>query len=274
MIGPGGLVRGNGGSKIVKAYERFCYRRRAKSRAVTAATAVYQSAGKTADLDGATLRCDDDFEMASLSKTAAGAKKTYHHGNLRAALIEAGLELIAEKGVRAFTLREIGARVGVSRMAAYRHFADKAKLLAAMREVGFAKFAAALEEGRHKAGRGFAARMNGMGVAYVQFAREYPAYFEVMFGGAQDVAVKAEEKCAEEERAFQVLEQAIVDGQARGEVRAGDSRLMACAAWSLVHGIGALRLDQMPFAGGMTPADFVIACSNLLLAGMAADAKK
>jgi AcrR family transcriptional regulator len=225
-------------------------------------------------LPKSTLRCDDDFEMASLSKTVAGTKKTYHHGNLRAALIEAGLELIAEKGVRAFTLREIGARVGVSRMAAYRHFADKAKLLGAMREAGFAKFAAALEAGRDEAGRGFAARMQAMGVAYVQFAREYPAYFEVMFGGAHDVAVEAEGKCAEEERAFQVLEKAIVDGQARGEARAGDSRLMACAAWSLVHGIGALRLDQMPFAQGLMPADFTIACTNVLLAGLAGVTKK
>jgi AcrR family transcriptional regulator len=212
--------------------------------------------------------------MASLSKAAPAAKKTYHHGNLRAALIEAGLELIAEKGVRAFTLREIGARVGVSRMAAYRHFTDKAKLLGAMREAGFAKFAAALEEGRDQAGRGFAARMHAMGVAYVQFAREYPAYFEVMFGGAQDVAGESEEKCAAEERAFLVLQQAIADGQARGETRAGDSRLMACAAWSLVHGIGALRLEQMPFARGLAPADFVISCTNVLLAGLASGTKK
>jgi AcrR family transcriptional regulator len=212
--------------------------------------------------------------MASLSKAAPAEKKTYHHGNLRAALIEAGLELIAEKGVRAFTLREIGARVGVSRMAAYRHFADKAKLLAALREAGFAKFAAALEAGRDKAGRGFAARMHAMSVAYVQFAREYPAYFEVMFGGARELAAAPEEKCAEEDRAFQVLQQAIADGQAQGEARAGDSRLMACAAWSLVHWIGVLRLEQMPFAQGLAPADFVISCTNVLLAGMAAATKK
>src|SRR5271155_3797955 len=70
----------------------------------------------------------------------------YHHGNLRAALIDAGLKLIEEKGVRALTLREIGTRVGVSRMAAYRHFSDKAGLLNAISEVGFTQFADALEE--------------------------------------------------------------------------------------------------------------------------------
>jgi AcrR family transcriptional regulator len=55
----------------------------------------------------------------------AQARPTYHHGNLRAALIQGGLELIEEKGVRALTLREIGDRLGVSRSAPYRHFTDK-----------------------------------------------------------------------------------------------------------------------------------------------------
>ena len=59
-------------------------------------------------------------------------KPRYHHGNLRSALIECGLELIDEKGIRALTLREIGSRLGVSRSAAYRHFKDKAALLSAM----------------------------------------------------------------------------------------------------------------------------------------------
>jgi AcrR family transcriptional regulator len=199
-------------------------------------------------------------------------KGNYHHGNLRAALIQAGLELIAQKGVRALTLREIGARVGVSRMAAYRHFADKAKLLAAIREAGFEKFAAALEQGRDKAGSDSAARIRGMGVAYVLFAREYPAYFEVMFAPVPEEG--GPPPCEAEKRAFQILEGAIMEGQARGDLRTGNARLMACAAWSLVHGISALRLDQMPFAEGLAPLDFVIACSNLLLGGLSPSPKK
>jgi len=202
----------------------------------------------------------------------ATAKKGYHHGNLRAALIEAGLALIAEKGVRALTLREIGARLGVSRMAAYRHFDDKAKLLAAIREVGFERFARALEEGRDGAGPQIAARFTGMGVAYVQFARENPAYFEVMFASAPAEG-EPQEKCEAEQRAFQILEETIIEGQKQGEFRQGDARLMACAAWSLVHGIGALKLDQLPFAHGMAPSQFVSACTAVLGSGMLA-AKK
>jgi AcrR family transcriptional regulator len=202
---------------------------------------------------------------------SVAAKKSYHHGNLRAVLIQAGLELIAEKGVRALTLREIGARVGVSRMAAYRHFADKAKLLAALREVGFEKFAAALNEGRAGSAAGFPARMSAMGAAYVRFAREHPAYFEVMF--SPPPSVEPPEACDAEKRAFQILEETIVDGQAKGDVRAGDTKLMACALWSIVHGISALKLDQMPFAQPLAQDDFVIACSGLLFTGILA-AKK
>jgi AcrR family transcriptional regulator len=199
-------------------------------------------------------------------------KKNYHHGNLRAALIQAGLDLIARKGVRALTLREIGAHVGVSRMAAYRHFADKAKLLAAIREAGFEKFALALETGRDEAGPESTARIRGMGVAYVLFARENPAYFEVMFGSPQEES--GAPPCEAEKRAYQILASAMAEGQSKGDLRQGNAQLMACAAWSLVHGISALKLEQMPFAGGLAPVDFVTACSNLLLSGLASDAKK
>src|SRR5262249_50891662 len=109
----------------------------------------------------------------------------YHHGNLPEALIEAGLKLIEKKGVRALTLREIGARVGVSRMAAYRHFSDKTDLLAAIREAGFQQFVEALEVARSKAGKAFSSRLKAMALAYVRFAAEHPAHFEVMFSPDQ-----------------------------------------------------------------------------------------
>jgi hypothetical protein len=110
-----------------------------------------------------------------------------------------------------------------------------------------------------------------MGAAYVFFAREHPAYFEVMFGSSQETGALA---CEAEKRAFQILEAAITEGQAKGDLRKGNGRLMACAAWSLVHGISTLKLDQMPFAEGMAPDDFVQACSDVLISGLASTAKK
>ena len=67
--------------------------------------------------------------------------RAYHHGNLRATLIDLGLKLIEEKGIPGLTLRDMGARAGVSRTAAYRHFASKAELLDAICDLGFTQFA-------------------------------------------------------------------------------------------------------------------------------------
>src|SRR5687768_4023278 len=100
--------------------------------------------------------CENSFMPRKQARARGRKSRSYHHGNLRAALIEAGLKLIEKKGVRALTLREIGAQVGVSRMAAYRHFTDKADLFAAISEAGFAQFADALDAARGNAGESFA----------------------------------------------------------------------------------------------------------------------
>ena len=121
-------------------------------------------------------------------------KTRYHHGNLRAALIECGLELIQRKGIHALTLREIGQRLGVSRSAAYRHFKDKAALLFAISEAGFIEFGNMMEASRKDAGDGFAAQMDAMALAYARFADEHRAQFEVMFAAiteARDLLVAA-----------------------------------------------------------------------------------
>jgi AcrR family transcriptional regulator len=189
----------------------------------------------------------------------------YHHGNLRRTLIQTGLDLIAEQGARALTLRELGKRAGVSRMAAYRHFRDRAALLEAIREAGFERFAEALEQAGLAAGADFTARMQALSVAYVRFAREYPAYFEVMFSPAGEL--EASHRSDAGERAFEVLHQTIRDGQTAGEVRAGDSLLLACAAWAIVHGIATLQLERLCSAE-MAPDAFIEACSGVILTGL------
>ena len=184
----------------------------------------------------------------------------YHHGNLRAALIEEGLELISEKGPLALTLREIGSRLGVSRTAAYRHFTDKTALLNAIREAGFIEFGNALEQACEQAGSKFAARLAAMGMAYLRFAREHSSHFQVMFGAAAPTLDPGADTPGN--RAFDVLLNAVKQGQERGEVRPGDPLLTASVAWAMIHGVSVLHLDEgegLPFAE---------ACTALLLTGM------
>src|SRR5215468_625838 len=191
--------------------------------------------------------------------------RPYHHGDLPAALIDAGLKLIEKKGVRALTLREIGARVGVSRMAAYRHFSDKADLLAAIREAGFQQFADALEQARSNAGKTFASRLKAMAVAYVRFAAEHPAHFEVMFSWNPHQPAPPSPAGA---RAFGTLERTIREGQQSGDVRPGDSVVLARLVWAQVHGVSVLRLapDLTPKGAGTRFVEF---CSEILETGLA-----
>ena len=200
-------------------------------------------------------------------RTKKRVPKQYHHGNLPAALIEAGLKLIEKKGVRALTLREIGARVGVSRMAAYRHFSNKGHLLAAIREAGFAQFADFLEAARSTAGQGFSSRLKAMAMAYVRFAAEHPAYFEVMFGW-RDAPAGAAARSQSGARAFGILEETIREGQQKGDVRPGDPVVLARLVWAHVHGISMLRLasDLSPDGAG---THFVELCSQVLQIGLA-----
>lgn len=188
--------------------------------------------------------------------------RRYHHGNLQAALIEAGLELIAAKGVRALTLREIGAQVGVSRTAAYRHFTDKAALLGAIREAGFAQFADALDAAKRRAAGTFAPRLTSMALAYVRFAADHPAHYEVMFGTLGDTH-DALTPVPSGARAFGILEETIREGQREGVVRAGDSTALANLVWAQVHGVSMLAM-----ARGAEGRRFVEFCVGVLLRGM------
>lgn len=181
-----------------------------------------------------TLKC----ENSPVSLT-----RKYHHGNLRTALIAAGLEVIAGKGVRALTLREIGSRAGVSRTAAYRHFSSKADLLFAISEAGFLQFVDEMERARSAAGDRFEARLRAMGRAYVRFAREHAAYFQVMFQPEGEHVHRGEAAA----RGFAILEQTIREGQESGDVLAGDAKEIAGMAWCVVHGISTLGLESPGF---------------------------
>jgi AcrR family transcriptional regulator len=181
----------------------------------------------------------------------AARKRAYHHGNLRRALLDEALVTIRTEGVEGLTLREIAARLGVSRTALYRHFADKRALLAAVSTEGFRTLREELV-GAWEEGGGGRAGFERMGVAYVRFAVANPSYYRVMFGGFVDPEASDPDLAAEAAGAFRALVDALAALQREGIVRGDDTQRLARFVWAVVHGVAMLGIDgQLPEAGSV-----------------------
>jgi AcrR family transcriptional regulator len=166
----------------------------------------------------------------------------YHHGDLRRALLDEALRTIQAHGANHLTLRAVGERLGVSRSALYRHFANKQALLAAAGCEGFRMLRQAVADAWEHNGHGRTG-FEAMAKAYVQFAVAHPSHYRVMFGGFIESATKDENFMGEARAAFQVLVDAIVDQQSNGLIRRDDPVLIARFTWALVHGISMLVID-------------------------------
>jgi AcrR family transcriptional regulator len=189
--------------------------------------------------------------MAPSRRAARKPRRTYHHGNLRRALLDEALATIRTGGVDALTLREIGARLGVSSTALYRHFADKRALLTAVATEGFRTLRQQLVAAWETGGRGRAAS-RAMGVAYVRFAVDNPSHYRVMFSRFVDAVPKEPELAAEAGGAFQALVDSVIAQQREGHVREDDPVLLARFVWAVVHGVAMLAIDgQLPAPGGV-----------------------
>jgi AcrR family transcriptional regulator len=180
--------------------------------------------------------------MAPSKRAARKARRPYHHGNLRRALLDEALATIRTEGVDGLTLREIGARVGVSRTALYRHFADKRALLTAVAIEGFRMLRQQLVTAWEEGGRNRAA-FQAMGVAYIRFAVANPSHYRVMFGSFVDPKDREPELDAEAAGAFQALVDALAALQRDAVVLGDDTVLMARFVWSVVHGMAMLGID-------------------------------
>ena len=173
-------------------------------------------------------------------KTTLARRDSYHHGDLKRALTSAALSLVAEKGPKGFTLTEAARRAGVSAAAPYRHFADKAELLATVAENGFrdlhADLAAAADAATEPK-----ARVIELGRAYVRWAVAHPDHYRVMFGS--EISKAAHPALAgAADQAFGDLLDAIRACQEAGIADGRDPRLVAAPLWSLVHGVASLAI--------------------------------
>ncbi|XUM02185.1 TetR/AcrR family transcriptional regulator [Streptomyces venezuelae ATCC 10712] len=177
-------------------------------------------------------------------------KRAYHHGNLRHALVEAGLSLARTGGPGSVVLRAASREAGVSHNAAYRHFEDREALLAAvsrrcMDELGglMSRRLAAVPE-RPEGSRAWAwARLDALGAAYVEFARTEPGWFQTAFAATTSHAPVLPQESDAAPHPFLLLVRCLDDLTATGAVPAERRHGSEYAAWSAVHGLSHLLID-------------------------------
>jgi AcrR family transcriptional regulator len=170
-------------------------------------------------------------------------KKTYHHGDLKNALIKAGVDILAKDGVVGLSLRKVASKAGVSHAAPYSHFADKQALIAAISTEGFRQLHERVSAVAEKHKDEPSMQLIEVGWAYVQFALDDPDRFKVMFSGVLDKAKEYPEFVAESQRNFQLVKMIVETNQAAGVLRSGPSDLMALSAWGIIHGFIMLLLE-------------------------------
>jgi AcrR family transcriptional regulator len=191
-------------------------------------------------------------------------KRAYHHGDLERALVETAVQVIQDEGVQALTLRGVGARLGVSRTALYRHFDDKQALLARVAAEGFKRFHEALSAAKAAAAARRADPLPAMAAAYMHFALSHPSHYQTMFSGVLTDWTRYPELVRHGEAAFNVLLDTIRSEQQRGRIGRGDPLDLAEITWALSHGLATLGM-----AGQLqrTPAQLedlaVLGCSIL-----------
>ena len=168
---------------------------------------------------------------------------SYHHGDLKNALIKAGVEILAEKGLRGLSLRKVAKQAGVSHAAPYAHFKDKQALIAAISTEGFRRLyfqiQSALEEYREQPNT----LLVETAWAYFQFACNEPDLFKLMFSSALEKENDYPDFVEISQENFSQLVEIVETCQKGDLLRQGEKDMLAIQLWSSVHGFTSLYLD-------------------------------
>jgi len=169
--------------------------------------------------------------------------KSYHHGDLKNALIQAGIEILAHEGVYGLSLRKVARKAGVSHAAPYSHFTDKQGLIAAISTEGYNKLRGRLEQVWQTYEHDTLQLLARTGWEYVQFALDDPDLFKITFSGVVEKEKDYPALVDAAQKTFGMLVKVVARCQTDGILRAGPLDLTALSVWSAIHGFVTLSLD-------------------------------
>ncbi len=170
--------------------------------------------------------------------------KKYHHGNLKNALIKAGVRILSKEGIQGLSLRKVAERAGVSHSAPYSHFADKDALIAAISTEGFKQLYTELDAAIAAHPDDPKRQLQESAWAYAQFALNHRDTFKVMFSGVLEKEKDYPDFVQISEQTFERVTEIVRACQAAGILRAAPPEVMAVAVWGQVHGIISLVLEK------------------------------
>ena len=170
-------------------------------------------------------------------------KRTYHHGDLKNALIKAGVQILSKDGIEGLSLRKVAQRAGVSHNAPYSHFPDKQSLIAAISTEGFNQLYRELDTVISAHYNDPRRQLQESAWAYVQFAIENTDTFKIMFSGILEKEKEYPAFVEISQKTFERVVHIVRACQDAGFLRAASSELMAVAVWGQIHGIVSLLLE-------------------------------
>ncbi|MEN9564283.1 MAG: hypothetical protein RIR73_2527 [Chloroflexota bacterium] len=169
--------------------------------------------------------------------------KKYHHGDLKNALIQGGVEILAKEGVDGLSLRKVAQHAGVSHSAPYAHFPDKQSLIAAISTEGFIQLYAELEAAVSPYSKNPKKQLIEGAKAYVRFAEKNTDTFKIMFSGVLEKEKDYPSFVEISSKTFKLVVEVVQTCQNAGILPTAPADLMAVSVWGQVHGIVALALE-------------------------------
>ncbi|MBL8100636.1 MAG: TetR/AcrR family transcriptional regulator [Anaerolineales bacterium] len=169
--------------------------------------------------------------------------KTYHHGDLKNALIKAGVEILAKEGIGKLSLRKVALKAGVSHTAPYSHFSDKQSLIAAISTEGFQRLSKALDSAIKSHANNPKKQLIKSAQVYTEFALRNKDIFKIMFSSALEKEKEYPAFVEISQKTFIQVVDIVRACQEANIIKSGEADVLAVIIWGQVHGIIALAIE-------------------------------